>query len=104
MGAVFALATCGGPVVPYQGGRTDALSAGVAGVPEPQNDISVITDRFRLAGFSQSEMITLTACGHTLGGVRSDDFPDLVAPNANAQIVNIHTFDSTPQFDNAVSV
>ncbi|TFK62533.1 L-ascorbate oxidase [Pluteus cervinus] len=101
LGAVFAAATCGGPIVPYQGGRLDAYVAGPPGVPEPQDDISSITARFSGAGFSQSDMITLTACGHTVGGVRSTDFPQLVAPGPNNQLV-ITPFDPTTQFDHSV--
>ena len=54
-----------------------------------------------MAGFSQSEMIKLVACGHTMGGVRSDAFPQLVPPPE--QGLNIHDFDTTPNFDNKVA-
>jgi len=47
-------------------------------------------------------MITLVACGHTVGGVRSTDFPDLVPPGFNPDIPVIATFDPTAQFDHAV--
>jgi len=47
-------------------------------------------------------MIKLTACGHTMGGVRSDDFPQLVAPNPASTAPVIVNFDTTTQFDNKV--
>jgi hypothetical protein len=47
-------------------------------------------------------MITLVSCGHTLGGVRSLDFPQLVPPNSDASLPNFALFDGTSEFDNAV--
>ena len=49
-------------------------------------------------------MITLVACGHTMGGARSADFPELVAPNPNSVMPVIKNFDETMQFDNLVLV
>ncbi|KAH8827144.1 heme peroxidase [Flagelloscypha sp. PMI_526] len=75
IGVVFGFRACGGPLVPYRAGRVDATEAGVAGVPEPHQPIEQHIETFRKQGFTQSEMISLVACGHTLGGVRSADFP-----------------------------
>ncbi|KAH8823960.1 heme peroxidase [Flagelloscypha sp. PMI_526] len=75
MGVVMGYQTCGGPTVPYRYGRIDATQAGVSGVPEPHQDLQSHTDSFARQGFTPSEMIALVACGHTLGGVSSDDFP-----------------------------
>lgn len=75
MGIVFAYPACGGPTIPFRMGRIDATSAGPPGVPEPQQELSSHIESFRRQGFSQSEMIGLVACGHTLGGVRAADFP-----------------------------
>ncbi|KAF8660614.1 hypothetical protein AX16_001593 [Volvariella volvacea WC 439] len=102
LGTIFASTTCGGPVIPFHGGRIDASVAGPPGVPEPQNDIQTMLNRFSGAGFSQSEMIALTACGHTIGGVRSTDFPDLVPSGSDPNVPIFENFDSTEQFDNAV--
>lgn len=45
-------------------------------------------------------MITLVACGHTLGSVHSVDHPEIVSGPVEA--ANIATFDTTPsRFDNA---
>ncbi|TFK30217.1 L-ascorbate oxidase [Coprinopsis marcescibilis] len=102
LGAVFAVATCGGPVIPFRGGRIDSFSPGGTGTPEPQHDLETLTEMFRKQGFTQSEMIKLVSCGHTMGGVRSADFPDLVPPGSNPNIPVIQDFDTTPAFDNHV--
>ncbi|KAG6852947.1 hypothetical protein C0991_007957, partial [Blastosporella zonata] len=102
LGAVFGVSTCSGPIIPYRGGRVDVWEAGLSGVPEPQQDISTHEAIFARAGFTTAEMIQLVACGHTMGGVRSTDFPQLVPPNANSQEPVFEDFDTTIQFDNAV--
>ncbi|KAF9260072.1 heme peroxidase [Marasmius fiardii PR-910] len=79
MGAVFALPSCGGPFIPYRVGRVDAVAAGVPGVPEPQQSLQNHIDSFERQGFTKEEMIALVACGHTIGGVRSVDFPDITS-------------------------
>jgi catalase (peroxidase I) len=84
-------------------GRVDALVAGPAGVPQPQDDLASFTASFRRQGFTPTEMIGLVACGHTFGGVRTPDFPDIVPATANGSIL-VEPFDSTPKFDNAVYV
>jgi catalase (peroxidase I) len=98
------VSTCGGPIIPFRGGRIDAWVAGAFGTPEPQQDISTLTESFSNQGFNQSEMIKLVACGHTMGGVRSPDFPGLVPPNPNSAVPVIDNFDETMQFDNLVLV
>lgn len=85
-------------------GRIDAYVAGSYGTPQPQQDISTLTQSFRNQGFNQTEMIKLVACGHTMGGVRSTDFPGLVTPNPNSAMPVIDDFDETMQFDNVVLV
>jgi catalase (peroxidase I) len=100
MGTVIGVAACGGPIVPFRAGRVDASADGLPGVPEPQQDLASHTESFRRQGFTQSEMIKLVACGHTLGGVRREDFPQVIHDTS----VNLTTFDSTIEFDNRVSV
>ncbi|KAK1222472.1 hypothetical protein PQX77_014678 [Marasmius sp. AFHP31] len=81
IGTIFAYASCGGPnhtSISFQGGRVDAKSAGPPGVPEPQQDLQSHIESFRRQGFTQSEMIALVACGHTVGGVRKEDFLPIV--------------------------
>ncbi|KDR69064.1 hypothetical protein GALMADRAFT_230872 [Galerina marginata CBS 339.88] len=99
MGAVWGVASCNGPSLPYRGGRRDATGPGREGVPRPQQDLASHTETFRLQGFTPTEMISLIACGHTLGGVRSGDFPNLVDAKTGFEI---STFDTTDAFDTAV--
>ncbi|KIK65754.1 hypothetical protein GYMLUDRAFT_39276 [Collybiopsis luxurians FD-317 M1] len=98
LGAVFGVASCGGPIIPYRAGRVDATRAGPPTVPLPQQDLASHIESFRRQGFSQTEMIALVACGHTLGGVRQVDFPTIVT-NPTTIMAN---FDTTPTFDNTV--
>jgi catalase (peroxidase I) len=100
--AVFSVASCNGPIIPFRGGRTDTWTAGSTGTPEPQQDIATHTDMFRRQGFNAQEMIKLVACGHTMGGVRSTDFPAMVPPGPNPDVAKFIDFDTTPQFDNLV--
>lgn len=103
IGVVFGTATCGGPVVPFQGGRLDAYVAGPQDVPDPNQDLATHTQMFARQGFSQSDMIQLVACGHTLGGVRNPDFPGLVPQNpVNPSLPNVQDFDGTDSFDNSM--
>lgn len=101
VGAVHSVASCGGPIIPFRGGRIDTFSPGGTGTPEPQHDTETFIEQFRKQGFSQSEMIKLVACGHTMGGVRSAEFPELVPPGEGDALV-IQGFDSTPSFDHQV--
>ncbi|KAG6856461.1 hypothetical protein H0H87_004321 [Tephrocybe sp. NHM501043] len=102
LGAIFGVATCGGPIIPFRGGRVDAWAAGPTGVPEPQQDLQTHKDMFSRAGFTTAEMIQLTTCGHTMGGVRSTDFPGLVPADPNSQKPVFANFDTTTDFDNTV--
>ncbi|KAJ3513748.1 hypothetical protein NLJ89_g2773 [Agrocybe chaxingu] len=104
LGTIFAVASCEGPIIPFRGGRIDTYSAGPPGVPEPHQDLSTHTALFKRQGFDETDMITLVACGHTLGGVRSHDFPTIVPPNGDPTISNFKLFDSTHAFDNNVIV
>ncbi|KAF9267187.1 heme peroxidase [Marasmius fiardii PR-910] len=81
-GLVIGTVSCDGPTIPYRAGRIDATSAGPLGVPQPQEDLALLTERFRKSGFSPTEMISLTACGHVLGGVTQLDFPDVLKDDA----------------------
>ncbi|KAK1217999.1 hypothetical protein PQX77_019330 [Marasmius sp. AFHP31] len=100
MGAVLGVAACGGPLIPFRGGRVDATAAGPPTVPEPQQDLASHMESFRRQGFTQSEMIALVACGHTLGGVRRQDFPDVIqSPGPADEVI---PFDGTNSFDNPV--
>ncbi|KAL5352183.1 hypothetical protein ACLOAV_002130 [Pseudogymnoascus australis] len=75
-----AVRACGGPVVPIRAGRIDATQSGSTGVPQPENPTQTFVAQFLRMGFNTSEMIELTACGHTIGGVHAAQFPLIVAP------------------------
>lgn len=99
----MAVSTCGGPLIPFHPGRIDVWAAQSSNnTPQPQDPLQSLQQSFQNMGFSSSEMIILTACGHALGGVRSTDFPELVPPNPNSSTPVIDNFDSTSSFDNAV--
>ncbi|KAK1230735.1 hypothetical protein PQX77_006185 [Marasmius sp. AFHP31] len=100
LGTVVALSACGGPTIPYRAGRIDATSAGPATVPEPHQDLASHTDAFKRQGFTQSEMIALVACGHSFGGVRNKDFPEIIQRPMDE--VDLALFDGTRAFDNKV--
>jgi hypothetical protein len=102
IGAILAVSSCGGPIIPLRGGRVDSWQAGATGTPEPQQDLATFTEQFRKQGFTQTEMIKLVACGHTMGGVRSSDFPELVPPNPASTEPVIVDFDTTMAFDNEI--
>ena len=86
MGTVTSVGNCGGPRIPYRGGRVDATGPGPSGVPAPDTDLQTTLSFFANAGFSQADSIKLTACGHTLGSVHHGGFPTVmdnstVSPN-----------------------
>ena len=78
LGTALASAHCGGNAVRMRGGRKDATEAGPKGVPQPQEDLSTQLLEFGNAGFNRDDTIALTACGHTLGGVHKNIFPDVI--------------------------
>lgn len=84
LGVYASVRSCGGPVVPFRAGRRDAASKGTVGVPQPQNSVLIFQQQFERLGFTNVEMIQLTACGHTLGHVHQPDFPELFPPDTEA--------------------
>ncbi|KAI4121727.1 MAG: hypothetical protein LQ338_006195 [Usnochroma carphineum] len=101
MGVYAAVRSCGGPVIPIKTGRVDATEAGPPGVPLPQNSIQTFQNQFLRTGFDTSQMIAVTACGHTLGGVHAGNFPDIVAPGTVPN--DVKDFDSTIKFDEKIA-
>ncbi|PPQ66407.1 hypothetical protein CVT26_011276 [Gymnopilus dilepis] len=92
----------GGPEIAFRGGRVDAAEPNAPGVPQPQQDLPAHIAAFARQGFTQKEMISLVACGHTFGGVQHEFFPDIVPqlndPNNTESVMH---FDSTfVTFDN----
>ncbi|OHW95463.1 peroxidase domain-containing protein [Colletotrichum incanum] len=102
MSVVVANAGCGGARMPFRAGRIDAVEAGPAGVPEPDTPLDTTRSTFAKAGFSESEMIALVACGHTLGGVHSRNNPHITGLDLTPDTVT--KFDSTfDDFDNKIA-
>ncbi|KAK7966705.1 WSC domain containing protein [Apiospora aurea] len=101
LGVYYSVRSCGGPAIPIRGGRIDATTAGPEGfVPQPQDGIGTFKNRFMRLGFNTAQMIQLVACGHTIGGVHSPEFNDIVPPGTPKNEV---AFDSTVAgFDNNV--
>ncbi|KAL8784983.1 MAG: hypothetical protein Q9213_003644 [Squamulea squamosa] len=101
MGMYTAVRSCGGPVIPVKTGRVDATEAGPPGVPLPQNSLFTFQNQFLRTGFDSTQMIQVVACGHTLGGVHAENFPQIVpagsAPN------DVKQFDNTAKFDNKIA-
>ena len=86
------VANCGGPHILFRIGRVDAIGAGRFGVPQPEENTTVIQSRFVQQGFNQTDMITLVACGHTLGGVHGQDFPTITG-SKKPVILNLACYD-----------
>ncbi len=93
VGVYQAVRACGGPLVPVRAGRIDATGPGPLGVPEPTDGTGKLIGEFRRMGFSPEEMIQVTACGHSLGGVHSVLHPDIVPPGSTP--LAIQNFDNT---------
>jgi hypothetical protein len=96
LGVSISVRSCGGPVIPVRGGRVDAVGPGNTGVPQPEHDIALFRQQFARMGFTPEEMIQLTACGHTLGGVHSNEFPELISDS------EVGTDSTVALFDNKV--
>ncbi|KAJ8063071.1 hypothetical protein OCU04_008313 [Sclerotinia nivalis] len=97
---VVASMACGGPVVPFRAGRIDAGQAGVPGVPQPDQDLATHTAIFAKQGFNASEMITMVACGHVLGGVHGVDFPQITGNDSDTNFPHFNS--EHDQFTNTI--
>ena len=90
---VMSVARCANMRVPLRLGRKDATEAGIKGVPEAHTDLDTTRKRFETASLSETDMITLIACGHSIGGVHSVDHPEIVSGPVSAE--NKASFDTT---------
>ncbi|KAK7686438.1 hypothetical protein QCA50_010662 [Cerrena zonata] len=100
LGVYASLRSCNGPRVPIRVGRIDATEAGPPGVPEPTHDLDTIVSKFASMGFSKQDMIQMVACGHSLGGVHGNDFPQMVGSDSVEAFAH---FDTTfANYDSAV--
>ncbi|KAK7754757.1 hypothetical protein SLS62_003317 [Diatrype stigma] len=102
LGVVAAIQMCDGPWIPFRTGRIDAAEAGPSGVPEPTQDIETHTEKFAKAGFNTSDMITMVACGHSLGGIHNNDFPEITGDTTPDVTHMFELDDSNAVFDNAI--
>jgi hypothetical protein len=96
----------GGPSLAFRGGRVDAQSPNKAGVPTPEQDFDTHKAAFARQGFTQTEMIQLVACGHTVAGVQHRFFPTIVPPSSDPNNLegNVHLDSTFDKFDNAMYV
>lgn len=92
---------CGGPSIAMRGGRIDALVKNDPGVPQTNDGVTVFRTRFDRMGFNNEAMVQMTACGHTLGGVHSANFPAIVL--ANTAPDGYQRFDNSVAFDNSIA-
>ncbi|KAJ7827249.1 heme peroxidase [Mycena olivaceomarginata] len=102
---ILAIENCGGPEIPFRGGRVDAGGPNTPGVPEPQQDLQSHIAYFARQGFTPTEMIGLIACGHSFGGVEHAPFPD-ISPEMHDpnNTLSVSHFDTTfAHFDNNVA-
>ncbi|PNY25393.1 fungistatic metabolite [Tolypocladium capitatum] len=101
LGVYMSVRSCGGPAVPFRAGRKDATEKGNPGVPQPENSVLTFKQQFERMGFTNEEMIQVTACGHTIGGVHQQEFPELMPPgdNKNGEVALDQT---VTLFDNKV--
>ncbi|KAJ7290599.1 heme peroxidase [Mycena rebaudengoi] len=100
LSVVMSVGSCSMPSIsiPLRGGRVDATEGGLFGVPEPETELDTTLNQFAQAGFSQSDAIGLTVCGHSLGSVHHGGFPHVVPESAVTPTNTgggIH-FDATP--------
>ncbi|KAK9417000.1 putative Peroxidase [Seiridium unicorne] len=104
LATVVATGSCGGPSIPFRAGRIDATEAGVLGVPEPQQAIDDHVAKFAKAGFNVSDMVSMVACGHTLGGVHGENFPEITGNGTTGQVSRFEGNNGTAfaKFDNTV--
>ncbi|KAJ1302490.1 hypothetical protein OPQ81_002808 [Rhizoctonia solani] len=102
LAAYTAVRNCGGPGLVMRAGRIDATEPGPeGGVPEPKDNINKLLAKFANAGFNKTDMIQMVACGHTIGGVHGQFFPELTGDSNETNFVHFDT--TAPEFDNKVA-
>jgi len=83
-GVYSAVRACDGPSIPIRHGRRDASDPNGRGIPAVDNSTASFRAEFFRMGLNPVEMIQLVACGHTLGGVHSQTFPQINPPGTHA--------------------
>ena len=99
LGVVTAVGNCGGLLIPMRTGRIDATAAGPSGVPKPETNLQDTLNQFSNAGFNGDDTIALTTCGHTMGGVHRNTFPQVVPASA----IGPNNADGRVAFDETVA-
>ncbi|KAH8733408.1 heme peroxidase [Ilyonectria robusta] len=101
LGVYVSVRSCGGPAVAVRAGRRDATERGNPGVPQAEDSVSDFARIFEWMGFTHEEAIQVTACGHTLGGVHTAQFADIVPPGSTTNgVADLDS--STAVFDNKI--
>jgi hypothetical protein len=95
LGVYASVRSCGGPVVPFRAGRIDAIGPGRTGVPQPEHHVEVFRSQFQQMGFTPEEMIQVTACGHTIGGVHEAEFPEFLIQGEAPLDSSVAEFDNS---------
>jgi hypothetical protein len=90
---VMSVARCADMRVPQRLGHKDAAETGIKGVLEAHTDLNTTRKRFETASLNEVDVITLIACGHSIGGVHSVDHPEMVSGPVSAE--NKASFDTT---------
>jgi L-ascorbate peroxidase len=79
LAAVVSVKHCGGPDIPFVGGRKDNKNPNpvvVDRLPGPNEDYEDVKEKFRRQGITEKEMAVLVIGGHSMGGIEEDFFDD----------------------------
>ena len=102
LGGLVTVGQCGGPVLDFQAGRTDAIPAettfgSLKALPDDFLDTyDVIKSKLQRLGFNNEDIVALVTGSHSLGGVHQK-----ISPHATN--LTFEAFDETPSvFDNNV--
>lgn len=102
LGGLVTVGQCGGPVLDFQSGRTDAIPAettfgSLKALPDDFLDTyDVIKSKLQRLGFNNEDIVALVTGSHSLGGVHKG-----ISPHATN--LTFEAFDETPSvFDNNV--
>jgi len=106
LGVYYATRACGGPAVPVRGGHVDATSGlGPGYIPLVADPPQSLMNKFARMGFSPSEAVELTTCGHTVGKVHAANFPTVIDPSDPLLVNGAIGLDGTDtKFDNMNAV
>lgn len=91
-------------MIPFRRGRIDAVEAGLAGVPQPQESLEKPILKHFANRFTQTEIIGRVACGHIVGGVCTEPRFSRACYTESDGSDNFKLFNNTPAYDNTVSI